>query len=354
MRNHYVRSSLAAQTGEILDVDDVFDTVLYTGDGGTDRAIQVGSGVDFAAKGGLVWIKNRTSASNHVLQDTNRGAGEEKKLASNLYSGETGSSSTGYIKSFTSTGFKVDRGGTSSAEETNRSSRNYVAWCMRKAQGFFDVQTYTGNGTSGRQISHNLDSVPGAIWIKALTNSYNRSWICYHRQTASSSPEDYYLVLDTTAAKTNSTNFADTAPTSTYFFVGNGTNVNQSGQEYVAYIFGHNDARFGSSQNKSIIQCGGYYGNGSTNGTTVNIGWRPQFLIFKNPSHASMNWRMYDTERGIPSGLDPRLMPNTTDAEQTTFDKLDLTSTGFKTQHTGSDMNQNNTLITYIAIREPW
>ena len=217
------------------------------------------------------------------------------------------------------------------------------------------MQTYTGNGTSGRQISHNLDSVPGAIWIKALTTTYARSWICYHRQTASSSPEDYYLILNDTNAKNDSSYmFADTAPTSTHFSVGHSTNVNQSGQEYVAYIFGHDDARFGSSQDKSIIQCGGYYGNGSTNGTTVNIGWRPQFLIFKNPSNGSMNWRMYDTERGINAGTDPRLMPNTIEAEQNTFDKLDLTSTGFQLQHTGSDMNQNNTLITYIAIREPW
>ncbi len=355
MRNHYVRASASSGLGPEgnLDVDDVFDTILYTGDNGTDRAITVGSGINFAGRGGMVWIKNRSSISSHVLQDTERGAGQGKNLDSSSYSGEFGTATGGHINSFTSTGFKVDAG-SGPGEGTNKSSRNYVAWCFRKAQGFFDVQTWTGNGVSGRQIAHNLDSVPGAIWIKALTNSYNRSWICYHRQTASSSPEDYYLVLDTTAAKTNSTNFAATAPTSTHFSVGSGTNVNQSGQEYVAYIFGHNDARFGSSQNKSIIHCGGYYGNGSTNGTNVNIGWRPQFLIFKNPSNGSMNWRMYDTERGINAGTDPRLMPNLANAEENTYDKLDLTSTGFKTQHTGSDMNQSGTLITYIAIREQW
>ena len=353
MRNHFVRSSLAAPTAEILDVDEVFGAVAYTGDGSTSgKSLTFGAGVDMLGKGGMGWVKNRDSATSHIIQDSERGLGNQKILSTDSYSGEY--SNNGNIKEFTSTGYKVasySQG--SSTDGANGSGADHVAYTFRKAAGFFDIKTWTGNGVSGREIAHDLDSVPGAIWIKKTSGSAD--WWCYHRQTASSSPEDYYLVLNETDSKVNQSSFMnDTAPTSTHFTLGNSDNVNGNSQTYVAYIFGHNDARFGSSQDKSIIQCGGYYGNGSTNGTTVNIGWRPQFLIFKNPSHGSMNWRMYDTARGIPSGNDPRLMPNATTAEQNTFDKVDLTSTGFQTQHTGSDMNQNNTLITYIAIREPW
>ena len=365
MRNHYVRSSLAAQTGEILDVDDVFGALAYTGSGsnGSGKSLTFGAGVDMLGKGGMGWVKNRTSSStSHIIQDTVRGI-QGSNQTSNGYAGVLSSDSyggSGYsfnpqgtIKEFTSTGYKVVRGSSNSLSATNDNFSSYIAYAFRKAGGFFDIQTWTGNGVSGREIAHDLDSVPGAIWIKKLFGQ-SKDWWCYHRQTASSSPEDYYLVLNEKDSKVDSSTFMnDTAPTSTHFTVGNADNVNQNNQTYVAYIFGHNDARFGSSQDKSIIYCGGYTGNGSTNGPTVNIGWRPQFLIFKNPSHA-MNWRMYDTERGIPAGNDPRLMPNLANAQEAFYDKLDLTSTGFKLQHTGSDMNQSGTLITFIAIREQW
>ena len=366
MRNHYVRSSLAAQTGEILDVDEVFGALAYTGSGsnGSGKSLTFGAGVDMLGKGGMGWVKNRTSSStSHIIQDTVRGIGGSTSnsngltgvLSSNSHAGSGYSTNPqGTIKEFTSTGYKVVRGSSNSLSCTNDNFSSYIAYAFRKAAGFFDIQTWTGNDVSGREIAHDLDSVPGAIWIKKLSGSA-KDWWCYHRQTASSSPEDYYLVLNDDASKVNQSSFMnDTAPTSTHFTLGDSNRVNESYQTYVAYIFGHNDARFGSSQDKSIIHCGGYYGNGSNNGTTVNIGWRPQFLIFKNPSNSGMNWRMYDTARGINAGTDPRLMPNLTNGEQNTYDKLDLTSTGFQLQHTGSDMNQNNTLITYIAIREPW
>ena len=364
MRNHFVRSSLATSTAEILDVDEVFGAVAYSGNGSTSgKALTFGAGVDMLGKGGMGWVKCREDGStSHIIQDSERGLGESNSsygytkilLADQNRSEGYNQYPQGFIKELTSTGYKVARGSSSTSNDgANKVSHDYVAYAFRKAAGFFDIKTWTGNGVSGREIAHDLDSVPGAIWIKKTSGSAD--WWCYHRQTASSSPEDYYLVLNETDSKVNQSSFMnDTAPTSTHFTLGNSDNVNGNSQTYVAYIFGHNDARFGSSQDKSIIQCGGYYGNGSTNGTTVNIGWRPQFLIFKNPSNSSMHWRMYDTERGINAGNDPRLMPNTDEAEQNTFDKLDLTSTGFQTQHTGSDMNQNNTLITYIAIREAW
>ena len=349
---NFMAAAGASAPAEILDVDEVFGAVAYTGDGSTSgKSLTFGAGVDMLDKGGMGWVKNRDSIISHIIQDSERGLGNSKIIHTDLDSGED--SNTGFIKEFTSTGYKVAKSSYGQVDGANGSSADYVAYAFRKAAGFFDIQTWTGNGVSGREIAHNLDSVPGAIWIKKTSGSAD--WWCYHRQTASSSPEDYYLVLNEKDAKADQSSFMnDTAPSSSHFTLGNSDNVNGNNQTYVAYIFAHNDDRFGEYQSKSIIHCGGYTGNGNSNGPYVNIGWRPQFLIFKNPSNAGMHWRMYDTARGIFSGTDPRIMPNTWIAEQQTLDKLDLTSTGFQLQQTGSDMNQNNTLNTYIAIREAW
>ena len=334
-----------------VNVNDVFDAFLYTGNGlatSSNRAIDVG--IDFATNGGMVWIKNRSEIMDHVMQDTVRGAGSTKRLASNSSEKENhgvNSSGGGHISSFTSTGFELNNGGSTSNLGVNSNADNFVAWCFRKAAGFFDIQTWTGNGTAGRTISHNLDSVPGAIWIKSTSTSEN--WVCYHRQTDATSPENYYLSLNATTDKSDATVFNDTAPTSTEFTLGSDTKVNENGTEYVAYIFAHNDARFGDNYDKAIIYCGGYTGSSAPN--TVTIGWKPQFLIFKNPNNNSMNWRMYDDARGIPTGVEPRLMPNLTNAEETTYDKLDITSTGFVLNLNNNDMNQPAVLHTYIAIR---
>jgi hypothetical protein len=48
--------------------DEYFNTVLYSGDNASDRAI---TGVGFQPD--FVWIKNRNNTNNHLLQDSVRG-----------------------------------------------------------------------------------------------------------------------------------------------------------------------------------------------------------------------------------------------------------------------------------------
>ena len=66
------------------------------------------------------------------------------------------------VTSFNSDGFSIGTDGNVSSN-----SYNFCSWSFRKAPKFFDIVTYTGNGTTGRQIAHNLDSEPGMIVIKA-------------------------------------------------------------------------------------------------------------------------------------------------------------------------------------------
>jgi hypothetical protein len=71
-------------------VEDVFSTYLYTGAGGT--GVVVDNGIDLAGEGGMVWIKARASAEDHVLFDTERGV--TKLLESNTSLAEQTNSGT--------------------------------------------------------------------------------------------------------------------------------------------------------------------------------------------------------------------------------------------------------------------
>ena len=356
MRNHYVR---AAAGGEGNNVEDFFGAVTYTGDDGTDRAITVGSGINFATHGGIVWIKNRDVSAGHVLQDTVRGDGPLKRLDLSTANKQDFASTGGHINSFTSSGFKVDVGTSSDQqtnEETNKNGRDYVAYGFRKKAGFFDIQTWTGNSTSNRQISHDLDSVPGAIFVKNITSNSN-NWWGYHRKinaNGGNPAEDYYLTLNAMNSKTNTVNaWIDTAPTSTHFTIGAQSENNLNGQTYIAYIFAHDDARFGTSQDKEIIKCDFYWG--ATAGQTVNLGWKPQFLWITRPD-GTRNRCVFDLARGIPAGTynTPRIQANRANAEDTD-NYLNVTSTGFTLPPYSTntqDVNQNNGVFIYIAIRE--
>jgi hypothetical protein len=219
-------------------IDQVFSTFLYKGNN-SDQTIT--TNLDFATEGGLTWIKNRTSA-HHVWVDTERGAG--KTLFSSDPSGnDTYNATTKNISSFTSTGFtlKSDDGN----DWFNGNNANYSSFNFRRSAGFFDCITWTGDGSSNRQISHNLSSIPGCIIVKK-TNS-NDNWNVYHRSAHASSPEDYRLFLNTTAAaSTNDSVWNETKPTSSHFTVGNNDQVNGSNNTYVAYLFAGGEEGYNS------------------------------------------------------------------------------------------------------------
>jgi hypothetical protein len=330
--------------GEALYVEDVFSTYVYEGNNTTHS---INNGIDLAGKGGLTWIKIRRSTTDHnLLYDTERGA--TKQLISNENIAETTESR---FSSFNSNGFTI----TTNDNEINNSAYDYASWSFRKAPGFFDVVTYTGNGTAGRTVAHNLGSVPGMIIIKKLNSTGN--FFVYHRSLGATSSLRFNL---TAAENISSTYFNDTEPTSTEFTVGTASAVNASGSSFVAYIFAHDDQSFGTDSDESIVKCGSYVGNGSATGPVINLGFEPQWLLIKRTSGGTGNWLVYDAMRGIPtggSGAAPQgnpqvLYANTNDVEQdASWLKLDLLPTGFQVKTTNSDSNANGADYAYMAIR---
>lgn len=315
-------------------VSDVFSSTLYSGNGGT-RTIT--NNIDLAGDGGLVWVKNRASGYNHCMWDTQRGV--RRAIFPNSSLSEQVDSTNG-VTSFNSDGFTL----TGSIDRWNTSGQDYISWAFRKAQKFFDIVTYTGNG-SGRTISHNLGSVPGCIIVKRRDT--NAQWPVYHRSRGASAT----LFFEGNGSSTGGSWWNDTTPTSTVFSLGDNEYVNANGGTYVAYLFAHDAGGFGPSSTDNIISCGIYTGNGSSTGPTITLGYEPQFLIIQG-SDSRWSWYLYDNQLDNSNPRTSKLVVNSSDGVETSGKDIDFLSTGFQIKSSANEINFNGVQYIYIAIRK--
>jgi hypothetical protein len=308
-------------------VEDVFSTYLYTGTGSTQT---ITNNIDLSTKGGLVWAKRRDTTANHQLADTVRGA-------FSLVSNQTAAQGAANI-GFTSTGFDTPAGG-----DFNPSGASMASWTFRKQRKFFDVVTYTGDGTSSQTINHNLGASPGCIITKRTDSTGN--WTTWHRSFADTKT---YIDLNTAAASVNLPSADAMTVSSTSFTVGtNQVFGNGSGFVYVAYLFAHDAGGFGLAGTDNVISCGSFTTDGSGN-ASVNLGYEPQFWLYK-PNLAARYWVIYDTMRGWSQTQIANLNPNRSDAEGGGAATLFYpTATGFDC--VGSALDASTQHI-YIAIR---
>ena len=332
-----LQAAAGSAGGAGLNIEDVFSTYLYEGNGSTQT---ITNGIDLSGEGGLVWIKERGLTRNHHLVDTERGIGDGiRALRTNLTSAEYYQS--GYdayeVTSANSNGFSV---GLNLTNETNRSGSDYASWTFRKAPKFFDVVTWTGDGTGARTISHNLGSTPGSI-IRKKTSGAER-WYVWHRSVSND-----LSLNETTAASYIAFNLTD--PTSTEFTVSSSGNI--SGETHVAYLFAHNDGdgEFGPTGDQDIIKCGSYSGN-STVGHTIDLGFEAQWVLVRSTSNLR-KWMLYDAMRGMPvDGNGAALYPNSTDDEEA-LTRIGASNVGFQLTSTDSMVNLSGETYIYIAIR---
>ena len=212
-------------------IDDVFATQLYLGNDTSNTDIT--NGIDLAGEGGFVWIKNRDdNSSGYAAFDTVRGVGD--MLRTNTTGAESYEGNT--LTTFNSNGFRIN-----SDNLVNKDNDDFTSWTFRKAPGFFDVVTYTGNGADDRAISHSLGSIPGMIIVKALNDS--SPWTVYHRQIGATK----YLYLNDSQAEATDEWWADTTPTASNFYV-QGTRTNANNTTFVAYVFAGGESTAATSR----------------------------------------------------------------------------------------------------------
>jgi hypothetical protein len=314
-------------------IEDLFQTWLYTSTG-SDQTIT--NGINLSGNGGLVWVKGRNAVKDNVLVDTVRGV--SRSLVSNSTAGEDFSSGN-YVNAFSSTGFGV--GGIGSV---GGSGNTFATWTFREQPKFFDIVTWTGDGTQPRTINHNLGSAPGCILVKRVSGGFGEDWQVYHRSLSAGQN----LVLNTTAAATTQTPNGFGAVTSTTFELPNAGAGNSSGYPYIAYLFAHNAGGFPASGAGSTngISCGSFTTNGSS-AATVTLGYEPQWILTKRTDGTGA-WGIYDTMRGWSFSGQNFLLPNSSGAEGTINGANFVpTATGF---NISAPYDASATYI-YIAIR---
>jgi len=337
-------TAAAGNAGAALGIEDVFSTWLYTGTGiGSTQTIT--NGIDLAGEGGMVWLKSRTNGSTHYLFDTERGV--TRKLYTNDTDAEVADADS--LTAFNSDGFLI--GDDTSINYLNAA---HASWTFRKAPGFFDVVTWTGNGSASQTINHNLGSAPGCIIIKATSTT--SEWFVWHRNTSAAGVQQYEsgLLLNSTSAQQGLYLFSST-PTSTSFTVSvnsSYTALTANGVTFVAYLFAHDEQIFGDAGDQSVIKCGSYSATGSTSGPVVDLGWEPQWLMIKR-TDSTGDWNLIDNMRGFcvgGGGDDAELNPNLTAAESSGIFVTPL-STGFQLNTTDTGYNASSGTYIYIAIR---
>jgi hypothetical protein len=324
------------------------NTKLYTGNGSTQSI----TGVNFQPD--MIWQKERSSNSYHVLTDAVRG--NTKQLFPNDASGDATSSL--YITSFDSDGF-----GQGQNNDTNQSGQTYASWNWKAGTAVsgntsgsgtyktytgsvnttsgFSIIKYVGNGTAGHTIPHHLGAVPKMIIMKRINAAGGSAgldaWQVYHQALGNTKR----LVLNSTGGEDASTTyFNDTTPTSSVFTLGTGPAGNNTDYGYIAYCF---------ADIQGYSKFGSYTGNGNNDGPFVYTGFKPAWIMIKIATGNTNNWMMYDNQRSLFNLTDKTIEANNNGAEGTSLG-IDMLSNGFKTRVTGNGTNLSGSTYIYMAF----
>ena len=324
-----------------------------------------------------MWIKGRSNATSHYLQDVVRGFGGSKELLTDGTQVE-GSQSTGngYIGGVVAGGFTaVD--GSSNDVYVNENGRTYVAWMWKAGgsastitagsistgvptiassvsaadHGGFSIATWTGNGSGGATIGHGLSRKPAMGIFKR--KSLAQDWAVYHEGSDASAPEDKYLNLNLTNGVEDATWLNDTPPSASIWTLGTSGYVNTLNETFVGYFF---------ARTPGLIGIGSYTGNGSADGPVVICddgasGFAPAWLMIKNINDDGTDWRVVDSVRdgGINDGASNAVLnagraTNESDASPGTI--IDKLATGFKIRGTDGNTNTSGKTYIYLAFAE--
>ena len=253
----------AGGSSEKTYVDDVFSTLIFEGNNTYPRTVT--NGINFSEEGGLIIGKARTNAYGWVVWDTARGAGD-KALRIDSTQGENGAAVGPYVKleQFNSDGFRL--GQPTSQDVFNANGENGVFWSFRKTKGFFDVVTYSGDGTDNRSISHSLGSSVGMMIIKVLNHADD--WLVWHKDL----DDGKALLFNTTNEALGFSSSIPSDPTSSSFTVSSNVKANASGKTYVCYLFAGGESIDDTARSVDFDGTSDYLSTASSSDLTLGTG----------------------------------------------------------------------------------
>ena len=217
---------------------------------------------------------------------------------------------------------------------TDNLTNALVAFCFKRAKGFYDSVAYTGTG-SARTIAHGLSIAPELMLIKNRDEADN--WAVYHGDNTN------YMILNTSdVTADHDAWWNDTSPTSSVFTVGTVPNVN--GETYIAHLFG---------TVAGVSKIGTYTGAASGTDVDVDCGFTAgaRFILIKrSDTGATSGWHVFNTLRGIVSGNENYMEIHTDSAEQTNADLIDPLASGFTVVGNDANISVENATYIFLAI----
>ena len=219
------------------------------------------------------------------------------------------------------------------------------------ASAGFSIVKYTGTGSS-TNIGHGLGVTPDVLIVKNREDS--NGWNVYHIGLGGNTPaQNFVISLNSTAARTDQTsNWNDTAPTSSVFTVGTSNGSNGSNDDMIAYCF---------SEVAGYSKFGSYIGSGSSDGTFVFTGFRPAWVMIKRSSATSSasGWFMYDNKRNTFNQVSNKLDAASSQEENdpstigvASNNDIDFLSNGFKARTTNAGSNKSGNTYIFLAFAE--
>ena len=329
----------------IDDGSEYFQTLLYTGNGSSSRALTNDGNSDLQPD--WLWVKNRSNAVTHGIWDSSRGAGKRLTIATDAEEDQTN------VASFNSDGFTVNTG-----DIINTNSHTYVAWQWKANGGTvandtngdittsvqasqtagFSIATYTGNGGSNQTLGHGLGAEPDFVIFKDRDSS--SAWRVFVRELGASK----FLNLNTADAANTSTNIFP-SHSSTTIGVEQNDVMNKNSSNHIMYSFR-------SIQGYSKISS--YKGNGNADGAFVYTGFRPAWILGKR-STGGHGWFLFDDERDNHNPVNQLLEPHVNNAESNDSFDIDILSNGFKARGSENTINGNDETYVYMAFaRHPF
>ena len=323
---------------------DHFNPVIWNGDSATSRNItSVGFQTDFT------WIKRRDNAigaTNHLLFDSVRGAGE--RLMSNTNTAE--GTFTDELTSFITNGFTIGAdastngsGGTfvswnwyAPTAETNNAGTNgasVTSTIKKNVDAGFSIIKTAGGNSGALTVAHGLTSAPEMVITKGIDSA--AWWWTYHiGLNGGVNPEQWGVrtALNGDSAQYDASSgnlWNNTLPTNSVISLGSSTSTNP-----IIYAF-HSVPGYS--------KVGRYTGTGSS-GNNVNVGFEPSFVMIKCTSASVTAWNMWDNKR-TPYQM---LRADTNEAEFAGPGRITFTATGF--QLTDNDASRNSTGGNYIYL----
>jgi hypothetical protein len=337
----------------IADPSAHFNSVAYAGDGSIGRSIDAGLATD------LVWIKERDGASDHALFDQVRGA--LKNLSPNTTGAETTSLANTDVSAFNSSGVVVNP---SYFVNVNSSGFNYISWHW-KANGTGSsntegsvTSTVSANQTAGfsiatfqkpaadtnQTVGHGLGTTPAMTILRWRSGTGGpASWYVWHQSFSSVG----FLRLQGTDAFTADTTVFSSAPSSTVVNTGTAIDSDTDTTEFVMYNF---------AEVEGFSKFGSYTGTANADGPFVYCGFRPSWVLIKQATTSARDWIIQDATRNPYNVTNLQLLPNTSQAEATTFfsqsAEIDILSNGFKVRSSAARVSESGATYIVAAFAE--